>query len=210
MFPGSAPPGNCHKWLCAPKGAGLLHVRPDRQEAIQPTIISHGYNVRRPGRSRFQDAFDWPGTFDPTPCLCVGEAIRFLAGLFDGGIEALMRHNRELALQARRTLCERLDLAPVCAELMIGSMAALQLADDAETDAPLDDTTTPTPTHRLSVELREHNGIEVPVYHWPAPPRTLIRVSAQAYNSPSQYEHLAAVLKRWEGKEGSDGRASRA
>ena len=47
--------GNCHKWLCAPKAVGFLHVRRDRQQGIQPTIISHGWNKPRPGYSPFQD-----------------------------------------------------------------------------------------------------------------------------------------------------------
>src|SRR5208337_3319091 len=88
--------GNCHKWLCAPKGAGFLYIRPDRQEGIQPPVISHGYNQSRPGYTRFQDAFDWQGTLDPTAWLCVSEAIRFLADLLPGGIKSLMGRNRDL------------------------------------------------------------------------------------------------------------------
>ena len=31
--------GNCHKWLCAPKGAGFLYVCRDKQENIHPLTI---------------------------------------------------------------------------------------------------------------------------------------------------------------------------
>ncbi len=34
--------GNCHKWLCAPKGAGFLYARPQRQELLQPLIVELG------------------------------------------------------------------------------------------------------------------------------------------------------------------------
>src|SRR5208283_1242252 len=80
--------GNCHKWLCAPRGAGFLYVRRDCQDGIMPPVISHGYNRPRSGHCRFQDLFDWPGTCDPTAWFCVETAIDFLDGLLPGGMNA--------------------------------------------------------------------------------------------------------------------------
>jgi len=183
--------GNCHKWLCAPKGAGFLHVRSDRQEGVQPAVISHGYNHRRTERPPLHEAFDWTGTDDPTAWLCVGEAIRFCSGLVEGGLEALMRRNHQLALAGQQILCERLGLTPSCPDEMLGSMAALRLP--GETDS-LTDRIHPLGVHPLQKSLQERFGIEAPVYHWPAPPRSLVRISAHAYNGPSQYRELADAL----------------
>ncbi len=186
--------GNCHKWLCAPKGAGFLHARPDRQDRIQPSIISHGFNTPRKGRSRFQDRFDWIGTLDYTPWLCVGEAIRCISTLVDGGLDGLMRRNHELAIAAQRVLCERLGVAPVGSEAMLGSMAAIHLPDDPDPLPALDDTTTPGPHHPLWRALWEKYRIEVPVFYFPKAPKKMLRISAQAYNSLPHYVYLAEAL----------------
>jgi isopenicillin-N epimerase len=192
--------GNLHKWLCAPKGAGFLHVRCDRQSEILPPVISHGYNTPRVGRSRLHDLFDWPGTTDPTPWLCVGHAIEFLNTLIDGGLPALMKRNHELAVRVRRMLCQRLPVAPLCPEEMLGSMAAVRLPADGPA---VPEESGPGGQHRLNRMLRAEHGIEVPVYRWPAPqatelsaPAAVLRISAQAYNGFAQYEQLAAVLER--------------
>jgi isopenicillin-N epimerase len=181
--------GNCHKWLCAPKGAGFLYVRRDRQDSILPPVISHGYNRPRPGYSRFQDLFDWPGTYDPTAWLCVGTAIDFLSDLLPGGLSALIRRNYQYALAAQSLLTEGLSARPLCPPEMLGSMAAVELGDDPSPPAEFVD------QHRLNQELFDRYQIEVPVYFFPAVPRVVLRVSAQAYNHPSDYHRLIAAVK---------------
>lgn len=182
--------GNCHKWLCAPKSVAFLQVREDRREGLHPLTISHGYNAARSDRSRFRLEFDWTGTSDPTPQLCVPAAIRFLSELLPGGIAGLMAHNRALALSARARICAALGVAPPCPDEMIGSLAAIPLPDGVAAASP--SALYADPLQELL--LRRH-GIQVPVVPWPAPPRRLVRISAQVYNGEGQYDALIAALR---------------
>lgn len=184
--------GNCHKWICAPKGAGFLVVRRDRQALVRPTSISHGANTRRPDRSRFRLEFDWTGTCDPTAFLCVPEALRVVGGILPGGWPALMASNRAGALAARRTLCDALGVPPPAPDAMIGSLAAVPLPDAADASPP----TSSLYADPLQERLYAEHSIQVPVVPWPAPPRRLVRVSWQVYNRPEQVERLATALRR--------------
>jgi isopenicillin-N epimerase len=181
--------GNCHKWLCAPKGAGFLYVRRDRQAEVRPVTISHGANAGRPDRSRFRLEFDWTGTVDPTASLVVPEAIRFMGSLVPGGWPALMRRNRELALDARRVLIKTLGIEPPSPEDMIGSLASIPLPDGA----PAEDIAWRRPDP-IQAALFARHGIEVPVMSWPAAPKRLLRISTQLYNEAGDYERLAQAL----------------
>ena len=116
--------GNLHKWVCAPKGSALLHVREDWQSRIHPTTISHGANSPRSDRSKFQLEFDWVGTDDPTAYFCVPTALATMGGLVAGGWPALMERNREDALEIRQRLMHVLpqELSPA---KFVGSMASI-------------------------------------------------------------------------------------
>jgi isopenicillin-N epimerase len=179
--------GNCHKWLCAPKGSAFLWTRRDRQPDVRPLTISHGANAVRPGRSRFRLEFDWTGTSDPTAWLTVPKAIEYLGTLVPGGWPALMARNRALALAARRLLCVAAGTPPPCPDDMIGSIASVRLPDgSAEVGWRRPDP--------LQQRLFEDWRIEVPVMSWPAAPWRLVRISAQLYNRPEHYERLAQAL----------------
>ncbi|MBA2660772.1 MAG: aminotransferase class V-fold PLP-dependent enzyme [Bradymonadaceae bacterium] len=180
---------NCHKWLCAPKGSAFLHVRADRIAHLRPLAISHGATFVDPGRTRFQLEFDWTGTQDPTAFLCVPEAIRFMRSLVPGGWPALMQHNHTLASQARTLICQRLGITLPCPDAMLGAMAAIPIADGRD-ETPR----SPLYLDPLQDELFLEHGIDVPIVPFPAPPRRLLRVSAQLYNSLAQYDLLADAL----------------
>ena len=182
--------GNCHKWLCSPKGAGFLWVAPQRQSAIRPTVISHGANAQDASRSRFHHEFDWLGTADITPWLCVPTAIDAVGAAHEDGWDAIRQRNHALALEARDLLVDALDMTTAPApDDMLGSMAALPLR------WPDDVTPGRGPSDKLNATLIEDYRIEVPVMRWPSPPRRLLRVSAQLYNTRADYERLAEALR---------------
>ncbi|QIR38577.1 aminotransferase class V-fold PLP-dependent enzyme [Tolypothrix sp. PCC 7910] len=180
--------GNCHKWLCAPKGAAFLYVQRDKQPEIRPLTISHGANSPRTDKSRFQLEFDWTGTDDPTAYMCVPEAIAFMGSLLPGSWDELRQRNHQLVLEARQLLCQSLGVLPPCPESMIGSMAVVPMRTTWEN------------RHFMSVhdELFDKFGIQVQVVPWQESPRLLLRISAQIYNTLEQYAYLAKALNQLE------------
>jgi isopenicillin-N epimerase len=181
--------GNCHKWMCTPKGSAFLHVRRDRQRLVRPLAISHGANSPRTDRSRFRLEFDFNGTDDPTPFLCIPEAIAFFEKILPGGWDEVRSRNRSLALRGRAILQEALSILPPAPEGMLGSLAAVPLPDRRDgVELP------PMSLDPVSKELFEKHRIETLVSVWPRSPSRVLRISAQLYNDEAQFRTLARAV----------------
>ncbi len=185
--------GNGHKWMCGPKGAAVLWVRTDRRERIHPIVVSHGANLPIVDRSRFRLEFDWTGTPDPTASLALPAAIDWMAAEH-GGWPAIMAANHELVLAGRDRLARVLGIDAPAPDSMLGSMAALPLVRVPDEPA----------ARELGRRLLEEHRIQVPVGPWPVraaradgrEPTILIRISAQRYNEPADYDRLADALAK--------------
>ncbi len=184
--------GNCHKWMCAPKGSAFVHVRRDLQERVRPLVISHGATSLRTDRSRFRLEHDWTGTLDPTPWLSVPAAIAFGDGLMPGGWPELRERGHRLAVAARDLLAAALDEPQPVPDEMIGAMVSVPLPATAE---PRPESTYADPVHAALLEA----GIQVAISPWPEQPdgqpwRRLVRVSCAPYVGLDDVERLAATL----------------
>jgi isopenicillin-N epimerase len=168
--------GNCHKWLCAPKGSAFLYAAPHRQQDLHPVTISHGFG------NGFLAEFDWTGTRDPSAHLATGVAIDFHARL---GGTALMTRNVALAAEATSLLARRLNTEVGVTGALAGSMGVVRLplagAATAERSADLRARLlaagTDAPTHVIAGAI------------W-------LRISAAAYNEIEDYERLAELVAR--------------
>lgn len=177
--------GNCHKWICSPKGSAFLYVRPDRQENIHPLVIS----LTAGKNTGFEERFYWTGTSDPTPYICVGHAIDYMAKLLPGGWKEIMIHNHNLAMEAMHYLCSFLKTPLPCPESMIANLVSF----------PLKDTSSPAPVKfnqldELQERLFHEHNIELFVTYWPQHPNRLFRISPQIYNTFYQYQLLAEKI----------------
>jgi len=182
--------GNCHKWLCTPKGAAFLHVRHDRRQWIEPLTISHGYSAEVGAEEKFRLEFDWQGTQDPTPWLCIPTAIEFIGNLLPGGWPAVMAQNHALALGARDLLGEILGADALAPAAMTTAMVAARL--------PVAEEALPASAFRpdpLRDALYDQFRIQAVVGSWPAHRTRYLRISAALYNSLDEYRYLAYALR---------------
>jgi isopenicillin-N epimerase len=159
--------GNCHKWLCAPKGAGFLWVRREHQGWVAPLVVSWGYR----DDADFGERHGWAGTRDPAAYLAVPRAIDVHA-TFD------LDRSRALADHAERELA-RLGL-PRVAGTPAPFMRAVELP--------------PGDARELWRRLYGEFRVEVPVYEWEG--RRLLRVSIGPYNDEDDVERLVAALEQ--------------
>ena len=128
--------GNCHKWLCAPKGAGFLWARPEHQRWIEPLVISWGYGADR----TFADRHGWQGTRDPAAVLTLPAAIEAHA---------------VLDLERCRLLAASFhDLLPPCGPTPAPQMWATEVA----TDEPEELQRRLFEEHAIEVVVREWEG----------------------------------------------------
>jgi isopenicillin-N epimerase len=184
--------GNCHKWLCTPKGAGMLYVRKDKQNEIHPLSISYNISGNSVTNwSQYTTEFYWSGTYDPSPYLCIKDSIEFMGSLLPGGWDELMTRNHSLVLNARKIICDALQIGLPCPDEMIGSLASF----------PAPDTTFSGPLPKGYIDEAQNElfnlyNIEVPFGYWPSLPKRVFRISAQLYNSIDQYKILANCLKK--------------
>ncbi len=164
--------GNCHKWLCAPKGCAFLWTSAERQADIHPTVISQGF-----GKGYLQE-FELTGTRDPSAFLSIGAALDFHFQL--GGPE-LRQRNIDLAAEAASLLARRLTtetLDTQCAAAM--RLVRLPVGPGTEW--------LPLRTRLLAA------GTDAPVHAigdglW-------LRLSAFAYNELEDYARLADIVAR--------------
>ena len=178
--------GNCHKWLCAPKGAAFLHVRPEAQAQVHAPVVSWGYVAGEDGaghtgfdayvgRTLLERRLQWQGTRDIAAWLSVPAALDFLAA-HDWPARRAECHARALALQAR--VGARNGLAPIAHDEDFGQMVPIPVRS-------------PNP-EGLRAWLFEQHRIEVPVTQHAG--QVFVRVSVQAYTLDSELLALENAL----------------
>jgi len=194
---------NLHKWACAPKGSALLYVRPDRQGAVRPAVISHGANSPRTDRSRFRLEFDYTATRDYSAWLATPRAIGLIAEI-GGGWEQVRSACTGLARRGGEAVSRGLErwgegrlLAP---EGMLAAMRAVTLPAPRAAEPGSGRGIGPSRyADPLQDRLLDRWRIQVPVHSvilGDGRRQRVVRISAMLYNTPEQFAYLAGALAR--------------
>ncbi len=178
--------GNCHKWLCAPKGSAFLYVRPEQQTWVESLIVSWGW-VPESGHHRptqnFVSRNQWQGTRDLAAFLAVPAAITFQK---DHNWDSVRAECHERAVDSWRRITDLTGLPPLSANPREGGWAWFtQMVAN-----PMPAVNAEAFKRRLYDDYR----IEIPIHRWGD--GSLIRVSVQGYNSTSDLDHLVAAVEQ--------------
>jgi isopenicillin-N epimerase len=172
--------GNCHKWLCSPKGAGFLYARRDLQPLLVPLVVSWGRTsgtVEPFQIGSFVHEHEGQGTRDISAFLSVPAAIDFQQ---QRDWPRVRQECHVLARWTREQIAELTGLAPLVPDSpeWYAQMAACPLP--------------PCDAAQLKERLYDDYRIEVPITTWRG--HQSVRVSVQGYNTRADVEALLAAL----------------
>ena len=158
-------------------------MREDFQGRIRPLVLSHGANDPDTSRSAFQKNFSWVGTRDVTPWTTPKVAFETLSGFHKDGLFGLVEDNKRLVRYGYKLLLDALGQKPHAPDNMLGCMTTIILP--------------PGDADALKAALRKDNFV-TQLWKTSASITTgrAIRLSAQAYTTPEQYERLVTSLKK--------------
>ncbi|RSM17916.1 hypothetical protein CDV31_003342 [Fusarium ambrosium] len=198
---------NCHKWLHVPRGCAVFYV-PQRNQHLLPTTLatSHGYVpklVKRTtplppsSKSPYITNFEFVGTLDNSPYLCVKDAIKWRQDVL-GGEDAILEYLWDLNKKGTDIVAQALNTSVMenktgtlrnCA---MGNVALPLWAGEGEgIVVPADETqkafqwmlTTLIDDYKTFMSLFIHGG------------RFWARISAQVYLGVEDYVWAGKVLK---------------
>ena len=170
--------GNCHKWMCAPKGSAFLHVRGEMIPLIEPLIVGHGWAPDKISENPLIDYVEQFGTRDVAAYLSVPAAIDYMDA---HDWPAVRARCFAMALDTKRAIEQFFGTQPICPDTFewYSQLSAIRLPDRTDTD-------------KLGKLLRETYSIEMPVLNWNGV--KIARLSVQIYTAQHELDALVETL----------------
>jgi isopenicillin-N epimerase len=165
--------GNCHKWLCAPKGAAFLHVKKAQQALVVPAVISWGCL----DDASFAKRNQWQGTRDIAAYLSIPAAIDYQQA----------RNWPEVRKRCHLLVKETVERIQALTGLpLLSPLSGEWVAQMASIALPVVD------KEELKAKLLDEYLIEVPIFEWNG--GTNMRLSIQGYNGQDDVDRLVLAL----------------
>jgi isopenicillin-N epimerase len=167
--------GNCHKWLCAPKGAGFLYTRAEHRATLEPLVITWGFQ----DDSTYVTRNQWQGTRDIAGFLSVPAAIEFQQA---NDWPEVRERCHALVSETRQRIGELTGLPPISPDSTewYAQMATIALP--------------PVDAEELKRRLYHEYRVEVPLVT--RGDSNYVRVSIQGYNTREDADRLLAALTK--------------
>ncbi len=170
--------GNCHKWMCAPKGTAFVHVRDEVQTLIEPLIVGHGWLPGKRSEKPLYDYIEMFGTRDIAAFLAVPAAIDYMATHNWAEVRA---NCHAMALDAKRTVEGMFGTAAICPESFdwFSQLCPIRLPDNTDMD-------------KLGAIMHDEYKIEMPLITWNN--YKFARLSVQIYTTQDELDALVELL----------------
>jgi len=164
--------GNCHKWMCAPKGTAFLHVRPEVQHLIEPLIVGHGWLPEQRSEQPLIDYVEQFGTRDLAGFLAIPAAIDYMAA---HDWAQVRERCYAMALDTKHLIERTFGTEPICPESFtwFSQLCPIRLPDK-------------TDMGKLGEIFREHYQIEMPLINWNGV--KIARLSVQVYTTQDELD----------------------